>query len=282
MKILPSGLPRPRSSVVELLGSVVGRWWAAQPSRDPYTPPAPARGTIAVHWIDWRDRPKTKERGKRKSVRKWSSITGITLHQTAVAVRTPERCLNMPVHAVVLDGGPNGEDATIVLLHDPIDYMWHGNGFNRHDIGIEVSARAAGIEGDGRTLWLPEALRNVGSPLDHAVEATDAQLEACRMLLRYYVEQASDNGGRIEYIHAHRQSSASRVSDPGSRIWRACGAWAKAALGLKTGPADFAIGGGNPLPDAWTGEANGQPYNWQVKGEAGEPVPMPLVDTAPD
>lgn len=223
---------------------------------------------FSVHWVDWRDKTKTKKRGKRKGSRNWSAITGITLHQTAANVTNPERCLNMPVHGVVMEGGPNGEDATIILLHDPTDYMYHGNGFNRRDIGIEVCCRAAGIEGDPDTLWLPKKHGHLkgAQRLLKGSEATDAELEACRRLVRYYTEQAKENGGEIEYIHAHRQATKNRVSDPGSRIWRANGEWARETLGLKVGPADFKISDGKALPDAWTGRANGVRYNWKVDG----------------
>lgn len=211
---------------------------------------------VDFDWIDLTEEPRTKSRGKRKGVRKWSQITGITLHQTAVNFGTnPRRLLNVPVHGATL------EDGQIVRLHVPTDLMWHGNGFNRRDIGIEVSCRAAGIEGDERTLWKPR-----GKPDVRAEEATDVQLAATRELIRYYVDLVRENGGEIRYIHAHRQATKNRVSDPGSRIWMACGEWAREELGLEVGPPDFQIADGKPLPDAWTGRANGIRYNWQVDG----------------
>jgi len=266
-----------RWNLVELLG-FFARFKTAHESAEP--PPkkademAEGSPEFRVHWIDWRKKVKTKSRGKRKGVRKWPKIKGITLHQTAVNITDPENCLNIPVHGLVMDGGPDGEDATIVLIHDPTDYMYHGNGFNRADIGIEVSCRAAGIEDDPGTekdesrwtLWLPSSLRGKGDPREHASEATDSELEACRRLIRYYTEQAQENGGEIEFIHAHRQATKNRVSDPGSRIWNACGEWARGALGLKVGPADFKISDGKALPDAWTGRPNGIRYNWKRDG----------------
>jgi hypothetical protein len=237
----------------------------AADSEEPVAAPEPS----GRQWHDLRGEPRTKSRGEGKGVRDWSKVTGITIHQTAVDFGSnPRRLINVPVHGATL------RDGAIVLLHDPTTIMWHGHGFNKRDIGIEVSCRAAGIEGDGRTLWLPKEVKRDGvrvksktltdeERLEHATEATDAQLESTRVLIRHYVELVEKHGGKIEYIHAHRQSSKSRVSDPGSRIWKACGVWAIEELGLTAGPGGWDAGG-YPLPDAWTGEQNGVRYNARV------------------
>lgn len=263
--------PVTRFSVLDILGRFASFWTKAPTVKEP--PPKKASELheaeeardFVIDWVDLRKEPRTKSRGKAKGSRPWRKVTGITLHQTAVNITQAKRCLNVPVHACVLDGGRDGADATIVLLHDPTRITWHGHGFNSRDIGIEVCARAAGIEGDGRTLWLPKSLRGKGDPLEHASEATDAELEATRRLMRYYAEMVAENGGRLQYVHAHRQSSKSRVSDPGSRIWKACGVWAQETLGLSSGPPGWAHGG-LALPDVWTGEANGVRYNHRVDG----------------
>ncbi len=222
-----------------------------------------------IEWVDLRGRERTAKdkRGRSKGTRAYSRVTGIALHQPAVNIREPERTLSWPVHGAVL-AGPHENSARVVLLHDPTAYLYHGHGFNRRDIGIEVGARACGIEGDPRTLWLPKKHSHLEGEarLAKAVEATGGQLEGCRRLMRYYAQQVEANGGRLEYIHAHRQSHKSRVSDPGSRIWQYCGEWAKAELGLSSGPGGWSLGSGHALPDAWTGEANGVRYNWRVDG----------------
>lgn len=239
------------------------------------TPPLPApreAPEVTIQWVDMRTVKRTKSRGKRKGTRPWTKVTGITLHQTAVVFSSAHRCLNIPVHSVVLDDGNGG--AIIVLLHDPTDYMWHANGFNRGDIGIEVSCRAAGIADDPETakdeskwtVWLPKILRGKGDPRDHLTEATDAQLEAARVLVKHYDDLVGKNGGALQFIHAHRQATKNRVSDPGSRIWLAVGEWARETLGLFAGPKDFKISNGFPLPDAWTGRPNGIRYSWKVDG----------------
>ena len=249
---------------------ILSRFKRAAESVEP--PPKPAAelpelaAEFEIEWVDLRAEKKPK-RGRSKGRREWGKISGITLHQTAVVITKPERCLGVPVHGAVLPGRDENH-AVIVLLHDPTDYMYHGNGFNRRDIGIEVSCRACGIEGDPRTLWLPSKHKGLegDARLAKATEATDAQLEGCRRLMRYYCEQAEANGGEIEYIHAHRQATKNRVSDPGSRIWGACGEWGRDALGLNPGPPEFKIADGFALPDAWTGKAHGVRYNWRVDG----------------
>jgi hypothetical protein len=146
--------------------------------------------------------------------------------------------------------------------------MWHAGALNRTDIGIEVSCRACGIEGDPRTLWLPDTYAKLKGDerLAMAVEASDVQLMATRRLVRYYIDRVRDHGGEIKYIHAHRQSSKSRVSDPGSRIWREVGEWARREHGLQVGTSAKWTKGGLPLPDVWTGANNGVRYSWRVSG----------------
>ena len=211
--------------------------------------------------VDLRAEPRSKGRGKPKGQRPWSQITGITLHQTAVDFGDdPMRLLDVPVHDATLRNG------LIVVLNSPTAYMYHAGGFNRRDLGIEVSCRAAGIEGDPRTVWLPRKLRGKGSPLDHVSEATDIQLASTRRLIRARIELVAANGGEIRYMHAHRQETSQRTSDPGSRIWHELGEWAIREFGLSSGSPKFQIGTGKALPDAWTGRPNGVRYNWRVDG----------------
>ena len=221
-------------------------------------------------WFDLIGEPRG-DRGKAHGTRDWSKIKGLTIHQTAVDFGTnPRRVLDVPVHGCTLS------DGSVVLLHDPRDYMWHAHSFNKYDIGIEVSCRAAGIEGNGESLWLPKEVWVDGvkvksksltneERLEHASEATDTQLEATKELITYYVELVAKNGGKLEFIHAHRQSSKSRTSDPGERIWREVALWAMETHGLTSGPADF-TSGGYAIPDVWSGEANGIRYNWRIDG----------------
>jgi hypothetical protein len=246
--------------------SILARFKSKPPIVDRPPAPEPESPAFKIAWVDMREHKRTKSRGRSKGNRSWQEVLGVTLHQTAVVIGSPDRCLNMPVHGAVLDDGEGG--AIIVLLHDPTALLWHGNGFNTHDIGIEIACRACGIEGDPRTLWLPKKLKHLTGEerLAEATEATPAQLEGARQLAKYYSDLVSENGGQLQFVHAHRQATSQRVSDPGSRIWGAVGEWCRTALGLSVGAPDFKISSGKALPDAWTGKANGIRYNWQVDG----------------
>lgn len=259
----PCFRPPSRATMTDLIRSkaVSLRTKAPKPS-EPVGEGTVPRDTPKRLWADLRGVQKTTERGQAKGVRDWSKITGITLHQTAVDFGTdPNRVLNLPVHGATL------QDGAVVLLHEPTDYMWHGNSFNRRDIGIEVSCRACGIEGNPDTLWLPSKYSHLkgNERLAMAVEATAEQLESTKALVTHYIGLVRQNGGQIKYIHAHRQSSKSKISDPGSRIWQAVGLWAMEEYGLTAGGPKWSSGG-TPLPDVWTGENNGVRYSWKVSG----------------
>lgn len=213
-------------------------------------------------WTDLIKEPRTKDRGKAKGRRPWKNCRGICLHQTAVDFGTdPNRLLNVPVHGATL------KDGQIVLLHEPTDYMWHANGLNKFDIGIEVSCRAAGILGDERTFWLSKREKQADKKyLNLVKEATEIQLEATKELCMFYIKQVEENGGKIEFIHAHRQS-ARKPSDPGFRIWQKVAIPIMNEFGLTCGPVGWKIGPGTPIPEAWDPvNGKGVPYSWRVKG----------------
>lgn len=209
-------------------------------------------------FTDFTNKKKTKKRGESKGNRDWSQITTIMLHQTAVVFSSAERMLNVPSHSGVLS------DGEIVLLHTPTDYMWHGNSANKFSIGIEISCRAAGVEGNPDTFWMRSSEREKGIPFEKLVhEASDIQLAASRELCRYYIELVEKNGGKIEYMMPHRSAHKSRVSDPGSRIWQNVALPIMEEFGLKL---HKVVGSGNPVPEAWDPDQKGVPYNWKVKG----------------
>lgn len=210
---------------------------------------------------DIRKEPRTKDRGESKGTRDWKKITGITLHQTACQFGTnPMRLLNVPVHGATL------VDGSIVLMHDPPDYMWHAGALNKTDIGIEVSCSAPGVMGEAKTFWLPKKWKHLtgADRLAKSSPPTVSQLEATKELVKYYVDLVAENGGKIKYIHAHRQSSKSRIGDPGEQIWKGVANWAVEELGLD--PHYGWVIGGNPLPDIWTGAPNGVRFSSKIDG----------------
>lgn len=201
---------------------------------------------------------RTVKRGQSHGTRLWSQITGITLHQTAVDFGSPEhgKILVVPSHTMTF------QDGQVALLNSPELIMWHGNKLNKTDIGIEVSCHAAGIEGNLGTFRAPKKKQDM-LPL----EATDAQLESTFWAVRYYCDLVAEHGGKILYIHAHRQGTDTRTSDPGSRIWQHVALRAEGELGLTSGPRPgWTIGRGQPIPTAWDPRVKGTPYSWRVKG----------------
>ena len=222
-----------------------------------------------VRWADIRKEKRTKSRGKSKGYRDWSKLEGIVLHQTATNFGSnPMRVLNVPTHGCTLKGDAFNE-AINVKMHDPTAYMYHAGGLNRTPIGLEIDCRASGVLDDPSTLSKDEGLLSFWRPKSkpdlQPQEATDAQLEAAREFITYYVELVAANGGKLKYIYAHRQSSKNRVSDPGERIWKEVAEWAAKEHGLIIRD-NYTVGDGKPLPDMWTERPNGNAYNWRIDG----------------
>lgn len=211
--------------------------------------PAPAKPEperFLGSFLDLRNKPRTKERGEAQGKRSWKDAKGICLHQTAVVFSRAERMLNVPAHAGTM------QDGQVVLLHDPTAYLFHAHRLNRYDIGIEVSCRAAGIEGDASSFWRSsDEIKNKKQYKDLVSESTDIQLEATRNLCRYYIELVSLHGGKIEFMHAHRQGHSSRRSDPGSRIWQEVTIPIMKEFNLSCGPVGWKAGSGKPIPEIW-------------------------------
>lgn len=210
---------------------------------------------IGFELIDWRQEPRSG-RGAARGTRKIEKCTALIWHQTAALVSLGQ-ALGIPAHALVLE-------RQVVLLHPLRAYLYHAGAGNAYSIGVEIRARACGVEGDLRTLWRSkrEIERGVSAAsLVH--EATDGQLAAARLLGTYYVREVARQGGKMRASGYHRNTESSRVSDPGSRI-----AW---GVGLRVaeehalqhgGPV---VGSGRSTPTAWGG-ALGAPYNWRVRG----------------
>ena len=177
---------------------------------------------------------------KRKGKRKWKDIKGITLHQTAVQFgNNVMRFKNISAHIGVT---PNGK---VVLMNDLTWKVWHGNSFNSHDVGVEISGAFAGIEGEERTFWKPKS-----KPNRKPESVTVSQVKASLAMIEWVIDTVAEHGGKVEYIHAHRQSSLMRTSDPGSKVWKEIALEAKKRFGLVDGGADFKSGG-KPIPKEW-------------------------------
>jgi hypothetical protein len=224
----------------------------AKPDPDVPGPDGPFVPTVP--FLDLRDEqkdphPKSKTQGNRTVRRAPSAVTGVTLHQTAVKfsvsssqiaaaggdrqLALARRGLNVACHAMAFHDG-------FFVATAPLDwYIYHGNGLNSYELGLEVDGLYPGLRG-GST-WN-------GDP---ATIPTEASIAAAREALRWLVETGRSMGMPIEFLHAHRQSSSSRRADPGQELWEAIVLdYAVPVLGLKTRLSDV-VGDGRPVPVDW-------------------------------
>jgi hypothetical protein len=171
--------------------------------------------------------------------RPWSQVSSIVLHQTACELgEEPRRWFGVPVHVGVTRKGQ------VLYLNEFTWNLPHANGFNSRSVGIEIDGTFEGIEGDISTWWPSPGYKAPMKP-------TQEQIVSAREAVRWICSMTAKNGGKITHILAHRQSSADRVSDPGSRIWHEVGLWAQRELGLSDGGDSFTVGEGRPIPKQW-------------------------------
>lgn len=154
----------------------------------------------------------TRARAGRR--RKWSKVTGIMLHTTAVDMG-PKRFLGVPVHDGI------AEDATIILCHPHDIRMPHGNGANSFTAGVEISGHS---------------------------DCTDLQAEAAKILVRYIYEDVQDHHQHAMVMMGHIQSHRRKVRDPGAEVWRKVALPMMTMLHLEEGPV---IGRGHRIPSKW-------------------------------
>jgi hypothetical protein len=153
-----------------------------------------------------------------------SDVTGIMLHQTACHPglgNRPSRWHDISCHMGI---SPTGQ---IFYVNDFSTHIWHGHGYNRTTIGIEVDGNFAGIASNLGTLW-----KKGGGPSVHSPE----QAVSVRKAIRFICDDMKRRGVEIKFIVAHRQGSDQRQSDPGDLIWLNCGVWAQMELGLYNNP----------------------------------------------
>jgi len=233
-------------------------WDAPEDPEIPSVPPA-SISSVKVYDLrheswDKRNQKKFKRRsGGGPVVRDPSHVTGITIHQTAVPYGVKEyqihaaggdeelalarRSLQVACHVMAFRGG------FIAVPNDLRWYVYHGNGFNSFELGIEIDGRYPGVIG-GKT-WN-------GKP---ASKVTEDLVRAACAGIEFLVIEGRKMGMPIEYIHAHRQSSATRRDDPGEELWKDVVLdFCVPVLGLKTEPART-LKDGRPVPTEW--DSNG-------------------------
>lgn len=219
--------------------------------------------------MDFRDEqpnPPPKYNGKRKHkivkksvvVRDPKDVDSITVHQTAcVFGKSPHqetryhRALGVACHALSFNDG-------VVALPNPIPwYVYHGNGFNKNSLGLEIEGSFVGCPDDPESP-VREDLQSHWGDDSRITPLTELGAETACVALERLMFEAEKWGANIKYINAHRQSSATRRSDPGYEIWNdVVLAFAVKELGLKTQPL-LKIGKGRRIPLVWDPEGRGK------------------------
>lgn len=177
-------------------------------------------------------------------------IDTICLHQMACKDSDDQgvdRWRKLAIHWAVTCG----DNAKAYLMHDLDTYLYHGHGWNRRSVGFEFEGYFSGIGENPRYLWSPR-----GSHRKPMVP-TPQQISAGRNAVAWTVEKIASMGGKIQFIGAHRQSYATKESDPGSLIWQEIALWAQNNLGLKEAPT---LPKGSPIPEVWDSRNEGVPY----------------------
>lgn len=182
--------------------------------------------------------------------RTWDKVTGICLHQTATLLgERPNRWARLGAHIGVTRSGK------IIWVHDFDKIMYHGNGWNKQTVGIEIDGRYPGVKGNLKTFWKPKSKPNT-KPTPLSQETVEASQE----VIRWICEFVKRHGGRVKFLVAHRQSSGTRRSDPGSEIWQDIAISMQRVLKLEDGGPGFKIGKGRPIPEEWNPKYVGQKY----------------------
>lgn len=256
--LLADGVVGPRTWVALLAPAIVDN------VADPGSPEVLTADDFEIFMLDRRvfHTPMLRVNGRPREytpmLRSWSSISGVTLHQTACDMgERVERYDTIGAHFSVLRSGR-------VIWHADLDRtVYHGNGWNARCIGIEVNGLYAGLEDDPDTA-LDEAMRTTwddpSTPTrEQPMQVTPRAMRSTRQLVRWIRIQVARRGGRLGVLGAHRQSSRDRRNDPGEAIWQQVALPLHAELGMTDGGVGFEIGG-YAVPEAWDPRCAGIKY----------------------
>lgn len=174
---------------------------------------------------------------KKNPKRTWSTITGVTLHQTGCMLsNNPARWKTLNAHIGIT------RDGKFIVANDPTDYIWHAQGLSKHTIGIEICGSFQGIDGNDCTRW-----KEGGGP-DHLTLEME---QALNRAFDWILAEFKTNNQIWQHVYAHRQSKSTRTADPGSEIWNKIAQLWIARIGGSDGGPDWKKGSGKPIPKEW-------------------------------
>lgn len=175
--------------------------------------------------------------------RRWDQILGVTLHRTACILgEDVERWESLNAHIGVTLGGK-------VFVLQPFEIgIWHGNGLSPFTIGIEFEGNPAGfIKADGSPYYWPKG----GGPHPCTPEQVEASIE----LFDFLSCEFATAGAEWKGVWAHRQSEATRESDPGVEVWQKIAVPWREKLGLDASQLENMWGTGHPIPREWDAQS---------------------------
>ncbi len=199
----------------------------------------------------------SKAIGGKTVVRRPQDINGIVIHQTACVFGPPDpikrhrRALKIPAHVVAFRDGVYAQTAPLLW------FLYHGNAFNEHTLGLECEGQYPGLRDDPTTPEREDEETFWPGGAGKPTPLTDDAIATFRAGLRHLFIEGTRLGCPLKHIWAHRQSNNDRRSDPGQEIWEAVVLdYGVKELGLTTRPGDtFASGKppklGRPIPTAW-------------------------------
>lgn len=200
--------------------------------------------------------------------RNLENVNGIVVHQTATKYSVSKaqlaasngdkklalarRALNVACHVMAFETEIDGELVQFVaVVNDLPSYMYHGNSFNSTTYGIEIAGDFPGLKDDKSTAY---------NDKENPSRLTLGLRVAACAGIDWLVNEAELRTGAadIEWIYAHRQSSATRRSDPGEEIWKdVVLKYAIPELGLKKDVALISQQGYS-IPVEWDADASGK------------------------
>ena len=173
-------------------------------------------------------------------------VHGVTLHQTGCNMpSSPMGWRRLNAHIGVTQEGK------IILVNDPLDWIWHAQGLSRWTIGVEIEGNYHGLKGDDETLW-----KGGGGPhyLNYAMTT------ALGVFFDWLKEWFDANEIRWNHVYGHRQSASSRIADPGQEIWETIALPWMGKLRNDEGGPNHCRGTGRPIPDEWANDGRQARY----------------------